>query len=175
MSKSEFQSTPPMRGATASGWSTHMTATFQSTPPMRGATRRVWWLFRPQCHFNPRPPCGERRLFTAAPCPAPHISIHAPHAGSDYRRSAQTAGRRDFNPRPPCGERHRPAGASRPIVAHFNPRPPCGERLGVSGGFFGHNVISIHAPHAGSDLHLLIHFQKTHYFNPRPPCGERHG
>ena len=32
--------------------------------------------------FNPRSPCGERRLFSCLPLP-PVISIHAPHAGSD--------------------------------------------------------------------------------------------
>ena len=35
-------------------------------------------------YFNPRPPCGERRLGLAMPCNPLSISIHAPHAGSDF-------------------------------------------------------------------------------------------
>ena len=33
--------------------------------------------------------------------------------------------------------------------------------------------ISIHAPHAGSDLYLITVFVLLTHFNPRPPCGER--
>ena len=33
--------------------------------------------------------------------------------------------------------------------------------------------ISIHAPHAGSDLIVLASFRFNTYFNPRSPCGER--
>ena len=40
----------------------------------------------------------------------------------------------------------------------------------------GGAVISIHAPHAGSDLHRRSHLVDDIHdnFNPRPPCGERH-
>ena len=33
-----FQSTPPVRGATAGGYSSRRLRQFQSTPPVRGAT-----------------------------------------------------------------------------------------------------------------------------------------
>ena len=100
----EFQSTLPMRGATGmTRLSTLMlmisihaphagsdmlsrerahTCAFQSTLPMRGAT-----LFEVSLvgifDFNPRSPCGERRLFRRFPRRRNGISIHAPHAGSD--------------------------------------------------------------------------------------------
>ena len=124
----QFQSTPPVRGATAKACagilrraiSIHapraggdgslrsvsaMSPVFQSTPPVRGATpctghMPVWLL-----HFNPRPPCGGRR-------PVPIF-------GLPYQ---------NFNPRPPCGGRRRPLSSSFCAVKHFNPRPPCGGR-----------------------------------------------
>ncbi len=81
-----FQSTLPVRGATAAMVllirSTHR---FQSTLPVRGATRQL--ARRPDLggNFNPRSPCGERQMFSPAPCGA-----------SGY-----------FNPRSPCGERRK--------------------------------------------------------------------
>ena len=40
-SRLKFQSTPPARGATISGWSlAKRLLSFQSTPPARGATKR---------------------------------------------------------------------------------------------------------------------------------------
>ena len=80
-----------------------------------------------QLYFNPCSPCGERlwlhsswreavqfqsmlpvRGATPGPDPAQPkilISIHAPRAGSDQRRSHPCYVRRDFNPCSPCGER----------------------------------------------------------------------
>ena len=36
-------------------------------------------------HFNPRSPCGERRVRVVGGKPVFYISIHAPRAGSDRR------------------------------------------------------------------------------------------
>ena len=58
----EFQSTRPMRGATTKLYVYDMEGKFQSTRPMRGATA-VW----------------------SRPLHPKVISIHAPHAGRDYR------------------------------------------------------------------------------------------
>ena len=100
--------------------------TFQSTLPMWGATR------------NP----GTLGVLS-------HISIHAPHVGSDQERRGGHGAYHYFNPRSPCGER--PARYSDPSSAvHFNPRSPCGERR-----------ITI----AGNS--------RLNNFNPRSPCGER--
>ena len=100
-----------------------------------------------------------------------------------------------FNPRSPCGERLYSLALSVPKSSNFNPRSPCGERHYKEGQYAGHNIfqstlpmrgatwryifrvvvssISIHAPHAGSDMvHCGTH-RKELYFNPRSPCGER--
>ena len=60
---------------------------FQSAPPVRGATPYIREHHNPTTRFNPRPPCGER------PCTLDHynqglgVSIRAPRAGSDASMS----------------------------------------------------------------------------------------
>ena len=149
-----FQSTPPVRGATAFCCGSVTSSTlFQSTPPVRGATTQYGDLPRHPLHFNPRPPCGERRVQAFSVCGACGISIHAPRAGSDFLPAWDTnlchisihaprAGSdnmfslsynrtREFQSTPPVrgatGSR-RPAA---PPSSNFNPRPPCGERPGA--------------------------------------------
>ena len=56
---------------------------FQSTLPMRGATDSTRFMTSSHDDFNPRSPCGERLLSYCSISKNPHISIHAPHAGSD--------------------------------------------------------------------------------------------
>ena len=145
------------------------------------------------------------------------ISIHTPHAGSDSARAVPSDMYTDFNPHSPCGERLLPLPLL-PDHQYFNPHSPCGERRrlhrkgadlflfqstlpmrgatgsGHSGGKF--IDISIHTPHAGSDLsridkdlnpfQISIHTphagsdqpgaylgRRFPYFNPHSPCGER--
>ena len=123
-------------------------------------------------YFNPRSPCGERRVMPL---------------GCDYFCY--------FNPRSPCGERPKPTGRRWPH-SNFNPRSPCGERHWPAMPGLRDISISIHAPRAGSDMGVptgvanLSVFQSTlpvrgatdsrnstrrpcPDFNPRSPCGER--
>ena len=146
----KFQSTLPMRGATSfTRRNLYQRAKFQSTLPMRGATLPYPKHETQQRHFNPRSPCGERQ---------------------DCRTFIPTPWY--FNPRSPCGER--------PVTlrqyyedTHFNPRSPCGERRLHANTCYQTNGISIHAPHAGSDLYFASGRSLTCDFNPRSPCGER--
>ena len=71
---------------------------------MRGATQGTIDVIDPG-DFNPRSPCGERQEGQMNETDLMHISIHAPHAGSDRFRLAGAGGFHDFNPRSPCGER----------------------------------------------------------------------
>ena len=79
-----FQSTRPVRGATAAASACACVCKFQSTRPVRGATLFPFRCGPPPGHFNPRAPCGAR------PFPNCHcqtyiiISIHAPRAGRDF-------------------------------------------------------------------------------------------
>ena len=58
---------------------------------------------------------------------------------------------------------------------NFNPHSPCGERPSSFHPAFLICLISIHTPHAGSDVVLPVLLGcDTDNFNPHSPCGERH-
>ncbi len=123
---------------------------FQSTLPMRGATSKS--------RFNHSP----RR-----------ISIHTPHAGSDYNIVLMGKTERHFNPHSPCGERH---AWNMPGVREDkfqSTLPMRGATLKLFANRQGF-TISIHTPHAGSDPTCLwLACTYPPYFNPHSPCGER--
>ena len=101
--------------------------TFQSTRPMRGATAPLPRVSRWRGYFNPRAPCGARRARGSLRRGAINISIHAPHAGRDEINAAVMRSPPYFNPRAPCGAR--PAcRTGQSTTADFNPRAPCGAR-----------------------------------------------
>ena len=149
---SKFQSTLPLRGATADCSLLRAFGQFQSTLPLRGATRAAHDAYAALC-----------------------ISIHAPLTGSDPRGGDDHCRQCHFNPRSPYGERQVQLRLTY-LQEDFNPRSPYGERLD------GHNWpnlalifqstlplrgatwkwqetqldygISIHAPLTGSDNSL---------------------
>ena len=55
-----FQSTPPVRGATALDLCRHKRDRVSIHAPRAGSDRRSRPSSKPQFGFNPRPPCGER-------------------------------------------------------------------------------------------------------------------
>ena len=168
---------------------------FQSTHPVWGATRDGQLIPKVVIHFNPRTPCGVRRVSTSirfpswsyfnprTPCGVRHawpatgqtrysISIHAPRVGCDDGWAMCPQCGKDFNPRTPCGVRHRRTGLGRGDC-HFNPRTPCGVRL-YSGWIIKRGFkISIHAPRVGCDWKMWKVIKRQCYFNPRTPCGVR--
>ena len=172
LSDCEFQSTRPVRGATAINTAGFVLLMgFQSTRPVRGATRGVSMLNEIIKDFNPRAPCGARRTTAAimtnsfyfnprAPCGArlqdhgqcyfrADISIHAPRAGRD------------------CG-----TAPAFPFPLYFNPRAPCGARLKVIHASFAGVLISIHAPRAGRDFHYNTSiFRQMIFQSTRPVRG----
>ncbi len=102
---------------------------FQSTLPLRGATGRFRYRLQLRGNFNPRSPCGERPN-RAAPFPVRSVfQSTLPLRGATQPGETLFVGKPDFNPRSPCRERRQPG--QRPHK---------------------HNVISIHAPLAGSDF-----------------------
>ena len=144
---------------------------FQSTLPMRGATQLIFHLldyYRISIHA---PHAGSDFVETSLGY-SPWISIHAPHAGSDWLPINKHTGGLYFNPRSPCGERlsdYWVQGA----MSRFQSTLPMRGATGVATMLAVIEFISIHAPHAGSDR---IKKQKRHAggdFNPRSPCGER--
>ena len=129
----EFQSTLPVRGATLAkiavitgarisihapraGSDTSAdgvirpSCTFQSTLPVRGATQLSRSTEEITEDFNPRSPCGERRLCQQT-CRWPIlISIHAPRAGSDVDATGDSESHEISIHAPRAGsDRHVPA------------------------------------------------------------------
>ena len=123
-----FQSTLLMRGATEEKDRLLKSVIFQSTLLMRGATIQ----FSVQSHH-------------------PLISIHAPHARSDKEAENDFNQFKHFNPRSSCEERPKKAVHYGTYV-NFNPRSSCEERLICPLPFNFDYYISIHAPHARSDI-----------------------
>ena len=169
----KFQSTPPVRGATALARHGAAGSPISIHAPRAGGDQ-TWetWSIGPT-HFNPRPPCGGRRqrlllipagdrLFQSTPpvrgatdqCSIGFdigkISIHAPRAGGDLLLMCLKTVLGDFNPRPPCGGRLY-AQKYRCSLIEFQSTPPV----------------------RGATLPRWRHRSRSQYFNPRPPCGGR--
>ena len=191
---------------------------FQSTLPVRGATAAGALPGRRRDNFNPRSPCGERRIEAGdhavnhdfnprSPCGerqeprvefeiGEDISIHAPRAGSDEEPRvefeigedisihAPRAGSDGVITRQPASltviSIHAPRAGSDPmrrrIFLYPTPisihAPRAGSDLSCCISAYC-NWISIHAPRAGSDHILVASFAIVRDFNPRSPCGER--
>ena len=190
--------------------------------------------------FNPRSSCEERLFTNSEDVRFNFISIHAPHARSDFTFAVCAPIVPDFNPRSSCEERLYATTICRKS-SDFNPRSSCEERLEITAPIvdiitfqstllmrgatldasadsawntFQSTLlmrgatrtarlsqsticISIHAPHARSDISttetgssqlISIHapharsddigqkiYQDIENFNPRSSCEERHG
>ena len=146
---------------------------FQSTPPARGATSSGWWTAAEKAHFNPRPPRGGR-LFLATPCAMPTafqstppargatdfappeitaqaISIHAPREGGDSPLQIFSHHLGHFNPRPPRGGRPFCLRRERRTMIFQSTPPARGATLFFLGLGPVIDGISIHAPREGGD------------------------
>ena len=104
--KNKFQSTLPLRGATAGSASTEQASTISIHAPLTGSDPSFSRLIVKLHHFNPRSPYGERQVFPGQKVinkefqstlplrgatidavvnpPPDKISIHAPLTGSDW-------------------------------------------------------------------------------------------
>ena len=158
---------------------------------MRGATYFNGLRHSHFFDFNPRAPCGARRIARCKSGRNLLISIHAPLAGRDgyFWRQYCDCCRRFQSTRPLRGAT-RFLEACRYGTSHFNPRAPCGARRSASSavaedytGFqstrplrgatlcvvvaFAVEEISIHAPLAGRDTvrtnnsRFIFGFQST--------------
>ena len=145
-----FQSTHPLRGATKSEDDTEDFRQISIHAPLAGCDEAERVPCCDHADFNPRTPCGVRRIFRMR----------------SLRRS------KDFNPRTPCGVRPNTEMGGRRLY-NFNPRTPCGVRLIGNGEGSSLRSISIHAPLAGCDLSAARLAGYSAHFNPRTPCGVR--
>ena len=118
---------------------------------MRGATRGS--------SFLPRPPVFQSTL---------------PMRGATIKSRAMPRAKRNFNPRSPCGERPKLTHIQRTSDV-FQSTLPMRGATAVALVLDAKLIISIHAPHAGSDCAQTSPCAAGRYFNPRSPCGERLG
>ena len=81
---SEFQSTHPVRGATADWNGYQNTMTFQSTHPVRGATGAKKLVIGDWVFQSTHPVRGATVLINK-PHQAINVSIHAPREGCDVK------------------------------------------------------------------------------------------
>ena len=145
--------------------------------------------------FNPRSSCEERRLHVTNTQKVHKISIHAPHARSDSCQRAACYTRPYFNPRSSCEERPPAPGGHIARLGQFQSTllmrgatcalaVLCGVlpfqstllmRGATSRSWMPTTTprISIHAPHARSDLSSKAILASSSHFNPRSSCEER--
>ena len=145
---------------------------FQSTRPVRGATALSMFTMRPRRDFNPRAPCGARHFHHAQlpfrnlfqstrPVRGATRDLRITHIGTDISIHAPRAGRDNSS--------SHWATASAPISIHA-------PRAGRDPEYcrpYHKSQISIHAPRAGRDQARPGSCIHPPYFNPRAPCGAR--
>ena len=191
---------------------------FQSTLLMRGATSRARPRLVRHTYFNPRSSCEERlvvaggrvdawkfqstllmRGATPARATCGILPNFNPRSSCEERQAQYITSSRcqsNFNPRSSCEERLSIDFFTSPRLNDFNPRSSCEERRFDAAPPAQFPEISIHAPHARSDLMCCFRallrslFQSTllmrgatagpdlrpgnpGYFNPRSSCEER--
>ncbi len=126
--RTSFQSTHPLRGATAAAEASareeqisihaplagrdlgllafkRVFAKFQSTHPLRGATADTWELTASGINFNPRTPCGVRQIREVVYMTKLLFQSTHPLRGATVLQAGLRSMERYFNPRTPCGVR----------------------------------------------------------------------
>ena len=168
----EFQPTLPLRGATPWRWHRKSSARVSTHAPLAGSDASTRARSGAVRCFNPRSPCGERRIHseplidkwlvsTHAPLAGSDsvrrqemsrkkVSTHAPLAGSDYLRWGLFAQRSKFQPTLPL----RGATALDVFRSQFAVFQPTLPLRGATQARVLHRCrrwVSTHAPLAGSD------------------------
>ena len=144
-----FQSTHPLRGATASEAAFNADTEISIHAPLAGCDfKLIVFSFR-RFYFNPRTPCGVRQLAAKDAKIAEQFQSTHPLRGATSTKSSSLKAYK-------FQSTHPLRGATCVIC------PKCGKQ-----------VISIHAPLAGCDQKTAAKANKKQNFNPRTPCGVR--
>ena len=216
----QFQSTHPVRGAThAPRRARPQQRNFNPRTPCGVRPRLGRSRSTASTNFNPRTPCGVRpfplverpgrcsNFNPRTPCgvrlPAPPrlvferllISIHAPRAGCDGRKSGRHERGAHFNPRTPCGVRLNSGSVSRNAALFQSTHPVrgatadqnfCGSRgrfqsthpvrgatVSMQSTRFPAQIFQSTHPVRGATSPLISSNRRRCDFNPRTPCGVR--
>ena len=123
--------------------------------------------------FNSRTPCGVRQDLQTEKITADKVSIHAPRAGCDDRKSQIIRANNKFQfTHPVRGATPTYAGIYE-VEQTFQFTHPV---RGATVDFTRLNVlsnVSIHAPRAGCDTNKSKPYKTLTSFNSRTPCGVR--
>ena len=147
-------------------------ALFQSTRPMRGAT--AYFDEKPvsQLYFNPRAPCGARPGRRTMPPRHSRFQSTRPMRGATNAcRTLHKATERFQSTRPMRGATIQPNFERSTFYISIH-APHAGRDLDEL-QLSRDPGISIHAPHAGRDCSHSCPASPLRYFNPRAPCGAR--
>ena len=188
---SEFQSTPPARGATPADVSVSDGSPVSIHAPRTGGDAGKRDRGGHCGGFNPRPPHGGRRPGEGHPGLPAHVSIHAPRTGGDASPPRSNFEGRRFNPRPPHGGRQTfvavapinskfqstpPArGATLPALDHvrtilFQSTPPARGATVLRRCNRAYKRVSIHAPRTGGDFPVGVFYLALYLFQSTPPA-----
>ena len=171
---SPFQSTPPRGGRLILIGILISRVQFQSTPPARGATCAVCCLsfaFAISIHA-PREGGDVRELLNAVGALA--ISIHAPREGGDGMYMYEIVGVQDISIHAPREGGDELGRVVDKLTREFQSTPPARGATASLSALYFLQVISIHAPREGGDrLSLPPRLSCNSNFNPRPPRGGR--
>ena len=148
-----FQSTHPLRGATIMDSPEMSTAKFQSTHPLRGATRPAARKTSLMEFQSTHPLRGATGINSPSKVFA-DISIHAPLAGCDHAAIRALLGLLRFQSTHPL-RGATPSTVSVAVPSAFQSTHPLRGATLLSWSFLTFFNISIHAPLAGCDVHLL--------------------
>ena len=147
-----FQSTRPLRGATALLGINAVVLSISTHAPLAGRDGGILGAARAVCaHFNPRAPCGAR-LSTP---PIPHRSYQfqptRPLRGATCLMLFPCKIELVFQPTRPLRGATAVNRCRRRAYQNFNPRAPCGARRRWKDRKLRRADISTHAPLAGRD------------------------
>ena len=123
--------------------------------------------------FNPRAPCGARRVGRVWIMYRMRFQSTRPVWGATRLRLRLLTTSNHFNPRAPCGARPNRA-AEIAAASNFNPRAPCGARQ-CSRRFRCRPSRNFN-PRAPCGARPCLYWKNASmasHFNPRAPCGAR--
>ena len=147
-------------------------SSFQPTLPLRGATGRPLKHSLAPAVSTHAPLAGSDVGEIDGLRHVGHVSTHAPLAGSDERAKSACVMSLSFQPTLPLrGATYREAYPK--SSKWFQPTLPLRGATGLSGAVRAEEVVSTHAPLAGSDARRESCARRSSGFNPRSPCGER--
>ena len=163
----EFQSTHPLRGATMLFCCTDDVRNISIHAPLAGCDVQQIAHTVDLLDFNPRTPCGVRRILCGFLCIAAEFQSTHPLRGATKMTYDELCQYLDFNPRTPCGVRRlwKDRCSIFIRISIHAPLAGCDATFHYNTSIFR---ISIHAPLAGCDEGLTLSptrptkFQSTH-------------